>query len=151
MNAAANRMLFVRMNRARTEDRFRYLGEVQGPDRPGVTVLQSSCCWRLLQGFPAWGVVSHRCLTVSLSVHSGLVDMCLETGLARRYQDMRHRDSVPLWVQWTFYCITCVRYRYGNDAWETELSRCCPAGQTVGIKQSGRPRGFCSVCPLRGA
>ena len=60
-------LLFVRMNRARTADRFRYLGEVQGPDSHGVTVLQSSCWWRLLQGFPAWGVVSHRCLTVSLS------------------------------------------------------------------------------------
>ena len=43
-------LLFVRMNRARTADRFRYLGEVQGPDSPGATVLQSSCCWRLLQG-----------------------------------------------------------------------------------------------------
>ena len=42
LNAAANRMLFVRMNRARTADRFRYLGEVQGPDSPGATALQTS-------------------------------------------------------------------------------------------------------------
>ena len=31
------------MNRARTADRFRYLGEVQGPDSPGARESQSSC------------------------------------------------------------------------------------------------------------
>ena len=93
------------MNSSRTADRFRYLGEVQGPDSLGVIVLPKFVLLAASSGISCLGcVVSHRCLTVSLSVHSGLVDMCLETGLARSYRDMLHRVWVSIWMQGTYYC-----------------------------------------------
>ena len=66
-------LLFVRMNRARTADRFRYLGEVQGPDSPGVRAPRSSRCSpgaRLAEEGPGWCLTS---LTNALS--SGIRDL----------------------------------------------------------------------------
>ena len=45
-------LLFVRMNRAQTADRFRYLGEVQGPDSPGARESQLKFVLLASSGIP---------------------------------------------------------------------------------------------------
>ena len=86
------------MNRTRTVDRFRYLGEVQGPDSPGCTVPQSSCCWLYQFPFFIGKCVAHvyadscalyaRCIMILIVLYYVFTQIGMEGWSFERLKDL---------------------------------------------------------------